>query len=248
MMRRLQSFKTPSRLNEKLRFTNKNTCGTGSAVNNGIKFVPNVNALNSNEAVDNQKTDFNVTLRNVTPTEEFNQEKVEQPKTWNKNNIHLSQAVSRGEATDLSETKYFTSNPSIGISTNTALGSQPAGVCRNTFKLKHDITTNGFEGWSVFQLPKYLPENINDASESGKFSVPTLLQDTPSGSIGKLTFRRNCEMDLSLNSGIDKESISFKVNCISKGNSEQFITAFPGINELINLGKCDSLLIATPKI
>ncbi|KAJ1604806.1 hypothetical protein OJ252_3642 [Cryptosporidium canis] len=245
-MRRLQSFKTPSRLSEKLRFTGKNNSGNSTSSNNGIRFVPNVSASDSNEVLDASQKNFVVPITKK-PAEEFVQEKLEKNKGWREDRVFIS-TDSIGRDVRFSETRHSITTPSDTAYTNTTVRSKSTSSDKDSLEQICRDSTNRLDGWSVLQLPKYLPENRKGPLESSEVSIPTLLQDMPSGSIGKITFLKNGEIDLRLNSGKYSDSILFKVNCISRGNSEQFITAFSRINELINLGRCDSLLIATPKI
>ncbi|KAH8583900.1 uncharacterized protein ELE39_002658 [Cryptosporidium sp. chipmunk genotype I] len=246
-MRRLQSFKTPSRLNEKLKFSSKNS-SNDVTINNGIKFVPNVTAFNSSEAVDNCAQTDNISLTNIKFGEKFDLEKVKQPKNTHNFDLPSIKVLHRSEAINESRKQAFIYDSSNRISAKPAIGNRITSVCNDITESRLEKVPKKLEGWSVFQLPKYMPENKKNIFEINKDLIPTLLHDTPSGSIGKLIFRRGGNIDLSLNSNKDKECISFKIDCISRDNSEQFITAFSKINELINLGKCDTLLIATPKI
>lgn len=246
-MRRLQSFKTPSRLSEKLKFSNKANGNNDIKTNNGIKFVPNISKSDSNETKDNSSRTNGISSKNINFVEKLESEKLEQSDDAKKLDKSLINIVHRGKATNKLE-KQNSIHDYNRTSVNLAVNGLTADIYKDNAKFKLDETSKKLEGWSVFQLPKYMPENEKNMCEFSKIPIPTLLHDNPSGSIGKLVFRRNGDIDLSLNSSKNNEYISFKLDCISRDNSEQFITALSKINELINLGKCDSLLIATPKI
>ncbi|OII75292.1 uncharacterized protein cubi_01813 [Cryptosporidium ubiquitum] len=244
-MRRLQSFKTPSRLSEKLKLSSKTNSNNDTKISNGIKFVPNVRALDSNEAINNDARTDNISLKNINFVRKLEFEKMEQPDNTHKFDASLIPPIHGGEIINKAEKQdliYDSNKVSVNLTINNTIN-----IYKNLEESEHGRTPEKLEGWSVFQLPKYMPENEKNF-EFIKMPIPTLLHDTPSGSIGKLVFKRDGNIDLSLNSSKGKECISFKIDCISRDNSEQFIIAFSKINELINLGKCDSLLIGTPEI
>ncbi|POM84758.1 RNA polymerase III RPC4 family protein [Cryptosporidium meleagridis] len=247
-MRRLQSFKTPSRLNEKLKFSNKSNNNNDATISNGTKFVPNISAFDSNEVLNNSAQTNNTSLRSIQFDEKSDLEKVEQTNTLQSFDLPLIKAINRYEAPNKSGKQILIYDKSNNISVEPTIDNQTAGVCNHIAESGIENIHSKLEGWSVFQLPKYMPESKKNSYEISKNPIPTILHDTPSGSIGKLIFRRDGNMDLRLNPSKDEECTSFEVDCISKDNSEQFIVAFSKINELINLGKCDSLLIATPRI
>lgn len=247
-MRRLQSFKTPSRLNEKLKFSNKSNSINDATINNSTKFVPNISAFDSNEVLNNSAQTNDISLRNIKFDEKSELEEVERTNSLQSFDLPSIKAIKRFEALNKSGKQILIYDQSNNISVEPTIDNRTVGVCNHISESGIENVHNKLEGWSVFQLPKYMPESKKNYCEISKNSTPTLLHDTPSGSIGKLIFRQDGNMDLYLNSSKDKECTSFKIDCISKDNSEQFIAAFSKINELINLGKCDSLLIATPKI
>ncbi|KAF7457251.1 RNA polymerase III RPC4 family protein [Cryptosporidium felis] len=236
-MRRLQSFKSPSKLNEKLKFSNKGIKNGEFSLSDGMKFIPNIDPINSNN-------------KNSNIIENINHEPNNSPDLIKEKTKESSESC-RNRYFSFPEKDHF----SVSNSENQILALESYRCTTNkqkesnekTIEIESNRNNTNAGNWLVFQLPKYLPPREGVVSNDID-DAPSMLQDIPSGSIGKLRISESGEMILSLNNSRIKECVSFKVDRIYKDNSEQFITAFAGINELLNLGKGNSLLIATPRV
>ncbi|KAK6588758.1 hypothetical protein RS030_2194 [Cryptosporidium xiaoi] len=248
-MRRLQSFKSPSKLNEKLKFTNRGVVNN-TPIQNGVKFIPNIGV---NEYIDSDKQSTRKSSQFL--TEPSVEKKVTLELIEEKNDSNsLNISPRNNKKLSVSEVPFNFVNiddcqTERQVKENMEkcymgdIENNNGGVFHRTNKIDHS-------GWSIIQLPKYLPSgrcSIQNDLDSHNSNFPSLLHEMPPGSIGKLVIRKNGDAKISLNGNSSLESIDLNVkreiSC-----SEQTIFALNKINELVNLGSCGSKLIVTPKI
>ncbi|KAH8740009.1 hypothetical protein FG386_000836 [Cryptosporidium ryanae] len=248
-MRRLQSFKSPSKLNEKLKFSNR-CIANNFPIQGGIKFIPNVG---SSEYIVSDKQS---TLKSGELLTEFSIEKNVDTESIDEEKDDLLLINNSLKRNRKQKDPEFIPNfmdinnnlTTMQIKTN--VEDCKIGNTEKKISYFHELNRINQSGWSIIQLPKYLPskncsthKNLNS---SDSFS-PSVLHDMPSGSIGKLVIRKSGDAEILLNESGNLESITLNVEK-EVNYSEQTVFALNKINELINLGSCSSKLIVTPRI